>query len=244
MNILPLGVGGAFTNRFFHNNFLFDFDGMPLLIDCGTSLRFSLYEAGMGYKHIENVFITHCHFDHVGGLSELVTCRSALDLPTTIYMMQDLYDDVLSVLAPGLDAQTIEQFCQFKLLHTQQPYTLNGYKLELLSTTNLHVTGMLSTGLRITQPDGTQLLYTSDIKKLTESPFRSAVTRQTKLILQDMSFTPNPVHSTFDEVLAYYPKEVQRYIVAMHYDDNIEDYREKIENSPIHLARQHHWIHI
>lgn len=103
---------------------------------------------------------------------------------------------------------------------------------------------MISTGLRITQPDSAQVLYTSDIKKLTESRFRSAVTRQTKLILQDVSFSKNNVHSTFDEVLAYYPKEVHQYIVAMHYDDNIEDYRSKIENSPLLLARQHHWMHI
>ena len=244
MNILPLGVGNALTKRFYHNNFLFDFDGESLLVDCGTSLRFSLHEAGIQYEDLENVLITHCHYDHVGGLEELVTRRSKQGLATTIYLIEELQDDVLSVLAPGFGYAAIERFCRFVLLSPGEPDALNGYKIELLPTTNLHIEGMISTGLRITQPDGSQIIYTSDIKKLTESRFRSAVTRQTKLILQDVSFSKNNVHSTFDEVLAYYPKEVHQHIVAMHYDDNIEDYRSKIENSPLRLAKQHHWIHI
>lgn len=124
MNILPLGVGNAMTKRFYHNNFLFDFDGVSLLVDCGTSLRFALQEVGIQYEDLGNVFITHCHYDHVGGLEELVTRRSKLGLTTTIYLIEELRADVLSVLAPGLGYAAIEQFCRFVLLNPHEPYTL------------------------------------------------------------------------------------------------------------------------
>lgn len=244
MKIFPLGVGNAFTKRFYHNNFLFDFDGEAFLVDCGTSLRFSLKEAGIPYADLHNVFISHCHFDHIGGLEELITHRLKENFTTKVYVLRDMYEDVLSVLAPGLGLQQIEEFCEFILLDGRTPYQVNGFTIELLPTTGLHIKNMLSTGARITQPDGTQILYSSDIKNLMHSPFKSVVTRNTRLILQDISFTKNGAHSTFEEVIAYYPREVQHYIVAMHYDDNIEDFYELIEKSPIRLARQHQWIHV
>jgi ribonuclease BN (tRNA processing enzyme) len=45
--------------------------GRRLLIDCGSDIRFSLQEQGLGAMDIDDVFISHLHGDHVGGLEWL-----------------------------------------------------------------------------------------------------------------------------------------------------------------------------
>jgi ribonuclease BN (tRNA processing enzyme) len=45
--------------------------GRRLLIDCGTDIRFSLKEQGLSVTDIDDVFISHLHADHIGGLEWL-----------------------------------------------------------------------------------------------------------------------------------------------------------------------------
>lgn len=45
--------------------------GRRLLIDCGSDIRFSLREQGLTAGDIDDVFISHLHADHVGGLEWL-----------------------------------------------------------------------------------------------------------------------------------------------------------------------------
>lgn len=42
-----------------------------LLIDCGSDARFSLHEKGYSYKDITDIYISHLHADHAGGLEWL-----------------------------------------------------------------------------------------------------------------------------------------------------------------------------
>jgi len=69
-----LGSGSAFTvgSDNFQSNMLLESDsGAKLLIDCGTDIRFSLHKLGYSYTDITDVYITHLHADHVGGLEWL-----------------------------------------------------------------------------------------------------------------------------------------------------------------------------
>ena len=47
-------------------------DGRPYLIDCGDGTVEQLKRAGFDAPQIGHVFITHLHFDHVGGLAALI----------------------------------------------------------------------------------------------------------------------------------------------------------------------------
>ena len=42
-----------------------------LLIDCGSDARHSLAAAGYSFNEIDNIFISHLHADHIGGLEWL-----------------------------------------------------------------------------------------------------------------------------------------------------------------------------
>ncbi|MDT8447737.1 MAG: MBL fold metallo-hydrolase [bacterium] len=74
MNIKFLGVGSAFTTAdYFQSNLLITADsGKRLLVDCGTDVRFSLAEAGLGPFDIDAVYLSHQHADHLGGIEFLV----------------------------------------------------------------------------------------------------------------------------------------------------------------------------
>lgn len=73
MKLLFLGTGSAFAvdGNYQSNMLLQASSGKNFLIDCGTDIRFSLFEQGFNYRSIDHVYISHLHADHVGGLEWL-----------------------------------------------------------------------------------------------------------------------------------------------------------------------------
>ena len=71
MKLLFLGSGSAFTvgaNNYQSNMLLMDGSDRKLLIDCGSDIRFSLHDRGYSYQDITDIYISHLHADHVGGM--------------------------------------------------------------------------------------------------------------------------------------------------------------------------------
>lgn len=72
MKILFLGVGSAFCppDLYQSNLMLFSDNGSgnTLLLDCGGDIRFSLAEHGMNSCDLKNIYVSHLHADHIGGL--------------------------------------------------------------------------------------------------------------------------------------------------------------------------------
>lgn len=74
MRLIFAGAGSAFTvgDNNYNSNMVLESDaGERLLIDCGSDARHSLFSLGMTYSDIQNVYISHLHADHVGGLEWL-----------------------------------------------------------------------------------------------------------------------------------------------------------------------------
>lgn len=71
MKLLFLGTGSAFTvggDNYQSNLLLTASSGRNLLVDCGSDLRFALHHLGLGVSVIHDIYISHAHADHVGGL--------------------------------------------------------------------------------------------------------------------------------------------------------------------------------
>lgn len=69
--LLFLGSGCAFTvgtDNYQSNMLLITDTGKKLLIDCGSDIRYSLHRTGFSYLDITDIYISHIHADHVGGL--------------------------------------------------------------------------------------------------------------------------------------------------------------------------------
>ncbi len=110
MKFTFLGTGSAFTlgDGNYHSNMLLESDqGKRLLIDCGSDARFSLKEQGFSYKDLDDVYISHLHADHVGGL-EWLSFTTYFD-PTAhrlrIHLSQNLAESLWHhVMSGGLNS--------------------------------------------------------------------------------------------------------------------------------------------
>jgi len=65
-----VGTGSAFAKRNYQNNLLIENCTESLLIDCGSTAYRSLAEMKKNPANIKNIFISHLHADHCGGLEE------------------------------------------------------------------------------------------------------------------------------------------------------------------------------
>ena len=71
MRLIFLGTGSAFTLDNYQSNILVDASEGRLLIDCGGDARRSLAEQGLTATDISEVYVSHLHADHIGGLEWL-----------------------------------------------------------------------------------------------------------------------------------------------------------------------------
>jgi ribonuclease BN (tRNA processing enzyme) len=76
MKLTFLGSGSAFTTGDnFHSNMLLESQSKRrLLIDCGSDARHAAAKLGLTYADINDVYISHLHADHAGGLEWLCFC--------------------------------------------------------------------------------------------------------------------------------------------------------------------------
>jgi ribonuclease BN (tRNA processing enzyme) len=75
MEIKVIGCGNAFTTKNFNQQFLLEENGRKLLIDCGWTTRFALLNAGINIMDIDDIYISHLHSDHIGGLECMAFLR-------------------------------------------------------------------------------------------------------------------------------------------------------------------------
>jgi hypothetical protein len=68
MKIQVIGCGNAFSNKSFNQSFLLEEDGRRLLLDCGYQVPAALRANSIDYRSIDDIYISHLHADHVGGL--------------------------------------------------------------------------------------------------------------------------------------------------------------------------------
>ncbi|MDN4495426.1 MBL fold metallo-hydrolase [Ureibacillus aquaedulcis] len=246
MKIFPLGVGGAFTKSNYHNNYIIEFDEKCLLIDAGTTLRTSLPAAGYDYLAIDYVFISHLHYDHVGGLEELVMTRfwqfedgQHSPLKTTVIVHEKLLPLLKNYLKNSLENQGrgVDDFCDFIPLKDGKEFKIGDYGFSVIDTTNLHADGLISAGFKLSS-EKANIVFSGDVKNLQLTNLKEQVDENTVAIFQDISFTFNGVHATLQEVLEYYPVSLHKKIYAMHYNDNVEDYKEAIKQANIRLVKR------
>jgi ribonuclease BN (tRNA processing enzyme) len=148
MKLLFLGSGSAYTlasDNFQSNMVLVTPAGRRMLIDCGSDLRWSLARQGLTHRDVTDIYISHLHADHVGGLEYLgfqtrfdpACARPRLYLEASL--VEPLWTHCLSggmgIICEG--ETCLEDFFDVRVVHAHHPFEWEGVQLEAVPT--LHV---------------------------------------------------------------------------------------------------------
>lgn len=183
MHFQFLGTGSAFTQKNFQTNFLIRANGKRLLVDCGGDIRHSLSKAGYTHRAIDQLYISHQHADHIGGLEWLAFNRY-FDRgcpPPTLYIAEDheldLWEDHLKISLQHLVGRRAdkEDFFRWEELHIPlpndeglEPESFKFGHLVLQPVPVRHVPAevrdldMMAYGLRIQGPSEPKVFWSSD----------------------------------------------------------------------------------
>lgn len=229
MKLIFIGSGSAFTvgsNNYHSNMLLTNNDGQHLLIDCGSDARFSLHEIGLSYADIQDVYISHLHADHVGGLEWLAFTHKfdpKCNKPN-LYLCDKLVKKLWKhVLSGGLCSLQVEEatiHSYFNVHAVEENGNFHWHDLEFRIVQSVHFlsgfTIMPSYGLLFTL-NGTRIFITTDTQfapnqimdfyKIADVIFHDCETAPVK----------SRVHAHYEE-LKTLPAEIKKKMWLYHYN--------------------------
>jgi ribonuclease BN (tRNA processing enzyme) len=77
MRIKVVGCGNAFSHENYNQSFLLEENGRTMLVDCGHRIPLALQDPKVNesIENIDDIYISHAHADHIGGLEEVAFTR-------------------------------------------------------------------------------------------------------------------------------------------------------------------------
>jgi len=211
--LLFLGSGSAFTlgtDNFQSNILLLNDNGEKLLIDCGSDIRFSLNAGGFSYQDINNIYISHLHGDHIGGL-EYIGFNHKFNPQSTkpsLYLHKTLAEELWQhSLSGGMryisgEIANLNTFFNVFIIGDENCFFWSGIKFQLIKV--IHV----DAGLEIMPSYG--LFFTVNNQKIlltTDTQFRpeifSTYYKEADLIFHDCEISPypTPVHPHYQDLV-------------------------------------------
>lgn len=238
MKCVFLGSGSAFTVGAdnFHSNILLISDrGKKFLIDCGSDIRFSLYVADYSYLDITDIYVSHLHADHAGGL-EYIGLNTRFDPRCdrpNLYLSKDLASEIWERTLAGGMRSVSGEILDLDSFFKVHKIDLNGHfyweEIQFRLIKVVHVDNgffvIPSYGLFF-EVDGVKIFVTTDAR-LCEGENRNLYD-QADIIFQDCETSPFPstVHAHYSE-LVQLPLEIRRKMWLYHYQPGILPEAEK-----------------
>lgn len=226
-----LGSGSAFyvgehVGENWQSNLLIESpSGRRLLLDCGTDIRFSLRERGLCVTDIDDVYISHLHADHVGGLEWLAfgskfSARAQKPrLLANHAIAKDLWSRTLRGGLGSLEGQEASIHTYFELHAIRENACFDWEGIQFQPVQVLHVMDGFrispSYGLQFTL-GGTRIFFTADMQ-FTPTQVNQFY-RSADLILHDCETAAfkSGVHAHYEQ-LRELPADLKRKMWLYHY---------------------------
>lgn len=227
-----LGTGSAFTigDGNYQSNVLLTLNNDSLLIDAGTDIRFSLNELHLSYKNIHNIYITHVHGDHIGGL-EWIALNTFFDTeyfgkPTLFAsesILKNLWD---SSLTGGLSTQSTQEstlHTYFSVHPVSSPGHFRWQKIDFNLVQMVHVFNkfvlMPCYGL-LFEYNSARIFFSADTQYIPHHLFE--LYENADIIFQDCETSPikSGVHTHYNE-LRLIPAVFKKKMWLYHYNPGI-----------------------
>lgn len=229
LKITFLGSGSAFTcgHDNYQSNVIFEINDDNLLIDAGTDIKRSLFDQNKTYLDIKNVYLSHLHGDHSGGL-EWLALASYFDpryegkpnLYASDHILAMLWDMVLSGSLNTLAGEraTINSYFNVKPIKQFEGFTWHNIKFKLVQTVHYYSEYeiMPSYGLIFTY-NKKRIFYSSDTQS---SPIQlQAFYEEADLIFHDCETASykSGVHAHYSELVEL-PAKYKKKMWLYHYN--------------------------
>lgn len=225
MQVTPLGVGDAFSAKYYSSCLAVEHAGERLLIDCPHPIRKILRESGpeLDVGDFQAVVLTHLHADHCSGLEgwgyfSYFALRKKALLLTHPLVLDRLWAGHLAAgmeqLMPAADRaaepRQLDDYFEIQPLSDTTPVRVGPFELECRRTIH-HVP---TTALRIRAGDRC-LGYSADTA-FDESLI--AWLSEADLIIHETNFG---VHTPYEK-LAALPAELRARMRLIHYPDSFD----------------------
>jgi ribonuclease BN (tRNA processing enzyme) len=232
MKLVFLGSGTAFTvgaHNYQSNALLIGDNDKKLLIDCGSDARHALNELGYSYRDITDVYISHLHADHMGGLEWLGFTRKfdpACDRPRLYIselILHELWGKCLSGSMESLEGQIshLETYFDPKPVKENSSFFWDGIEIHTVQTVHIMNGYTLAPchGLFF-QANQTQVYYTADAQFTPQLLMHFY--EQADIIFHDCETAArhSGVHSHFSE-LSSLPSNIKKKMWLYHYNPGI-----------------------
>jgi len=183
MKITILGCGNAFSKINYNQCFLLEADSRKMLIDFGAKAPLALHNAGIDIKEIDDVYISHLHGDHIGGLEEMAFLRydwynrpvhynerSIKDAPPKLIANEHLMGDLWKKsLCGGLDSMegfdaTLETYFIPKPIKPNKTFRWMQWDCQLIQQVHIMTGSIISStfGLFMEQSGHPTIYFTTD----------------------------------------------------------------------------------
>lgn len=247
LSVVFIGCGSAFATRNYQNNLLIIKGEDHVQIDCGTRCATALREIGLSVTMIKNYHITHSHADHVGGLEEVgLIGRYISPNKPNVYITKEYQDMLWNDSLKGGSAYSEKnggKFLSFEDFYNPvRPKKIEGYprdtyefnvgsiNIKMMRTTHIPsdseswMDSVWSNGIIIDD----RVLFTGDTKFDENLILNYDRLFDFETIFHDVQFFRGGVHAFLDD-LATLPNLIKSKTYLMHYNDNWEQYTEKIK---------------
>jgi phosphoribosyl 1,2-cyclic phosphodiesterase len=241
MKITFFGTGSAFNHDYGNNAALLEFSNTNLLLDCGYSVPRYLEEK-IKIGNINNIWVSHMHADHIGGLEEIAFKNKFMyggkkaNLIVHEYMYQDLINWLqLTLKWTTKGVTTVDDYFNVVKMNSDTVFGLEDEEFMMVKVGHI---GMMPAFMLI----GRNFVYTGDCKFV---DWTKANLEKINYIFQDTQLATygDDVHTTLDQLLTL-PLEIRKKIYCMHYGSNIDEMQDKILKAGMKIVKSYNTIEL